>query len=268
MDVHVDRTYHQLKVSANSIFLKLREMLNEELDTNKEFMMQSLRHAASEVVAKEMCLLDPVKQAWENSLENINECDKLNNVFENKIGVTVNEIFKTIDQGQKTSQVTTEDAKSELTRVRAAFSSLQNNGIILQNVDSIKKKHNLLKSQVQDSANYMQAATQKFGEIDNSIQDLLNAQTIPQPQSENPIDGLLEQLNDKSLKPLGPSGKTPMRTVQRSVTNTDQLLPPQKSSYTISPIKEIDGNRRLTSPHKRGVVSDHERPAFKSQRIE
>ena len=82
-------------------------------------------------------------------------------------------------------------------------------------MDSIKKKHNLLKSQVQDSANYMQAATQKFGEIDNSIQDLLNAQTIPQPQSENPIDGLLEQLNDKSLKPLGPSGKTPMRTVQR-----------------------------------------------------
>ncbi|CAR22270.1 kinesin motor protein CIN8 [Lachancea thermotolerans CBS 6340] len=268
LDVHVDRTYHQLKVSANSIFLKLREMMNEELETNKEIMMQSLKNAASEVVAKEMGLLDPVKQAWESSLENINECDKLNSGFEKDIGSVVRDVFEKINEGLQFSESAVGDANLDLSRFQDASRALRTDDVIPGSIEEIKKKHNMLKLKVQDSASYMEAATQKFGEIDDSIQGLLNSQAVSQPHSENRIEGLLEQLNGKPLKPLGPSGKTPMRITQGCIASSDQLSLPRKRSYSISPIREIDGNRKASSPFKRKITIDHENVPFSSQKIE
>ncbi|SCU80965.1 LADA_0B10484g1_1 [Lachancea dasiensis] len=255
LDMHVERTYHQLRLSANSVFTQLRELMNDHLENNKNSMMQSLKHAASEVVAKEMGLLDPVKQAWEKSLENINECDKLTNDFESNMDTAVNGVYSKLDLARGWSEYTMKDVERNLLSLRDLSADFRNNGVINDNVGSIKRKHTLLRAQVQNSANYMQAATQKFGEIDQSIQDLLSSQAVPQLRGEERIECLLEQLNEKPLKPLGPSGKTPKRiTEHRNTRNVDQLLPPRKRSYSNSPIKEIDGNRRTISPTKRKVV--------------
>ncbi|SCU79591.1 LANO_0A06810g1_1 [Lachancea nothofagi CBS 11611] len=268
LDVHVDRTYHQLKVSANSVFAQLREMMNEHLETNKNSMMQSLKSAATEVVAKEMGLLDPVKQAWETSLQNINECDKLNNDFESNMGLAVRAVTDKIDQAENMSGSAMRDVGENLSQLKDASANFQKNGVISTNVNCIKRKHELLKTQVQNSANYMHAATQKFDEIDGSIQDLLTSQAIPQLRSEERIEGLLEQLNDKPLRPLGPSGKTPMRITQHATINSDQLLPPRQKTYSISPIREIDGNRRAVSPVKRKAAEERDLRELKTQKIE
>ncbi|SCU87605.1 LAME_0D10748g1_1 [Lachancea meyersii CBS 8951] len=256
LDVHVERTYHQLKVSANSAFIQLRETMNEHLENNKNSMMQSLKSAAAEVVAKEMGLLNPVKQAWEKSLENINECDKLTNNFENNMHSAVKEVYGRIDQATNSSISAMVGVENNLSQLKDVSASFRNNSVIDTNVEGIKRKHELLKSQLQNNANYMQAATQKFGEIDKSIQDLLSTQTIPQLNSEERIESLLEQLNDRPLRPLGPSGKTPMRITYQVGSSSGLMQPPVKRSYSTSPIKEIDGNKRALSPPKRRLIED------------
>ncbi|SCU80130.1 LAFA_0B07668g1_1 [Lachancea sp. 'fantastica'] len=256
LDVHVERTYHQLKVSANTVFMNLREIMNEHLENNKTTMLQSLRSAASEVVEKEMGLLDPVKMAWEKSLENINECDKLNNKFESDMSSAVKEVYSRIDRAASSSNAALVEIESDLGQLKDVSANFRDNSLIQNNVEGIKRKHELLKVQVQNSADYMQAATHKFGEIDQSIQDLLSTQATPQLNNEERIGILLEQLNEKPLRPLGPSGKTPMRTTYQVSRTSEVVQPPMKRSCSTSPIKEIDGNRRAPSPLKRRLLEE------------
>ncbi|CEP63378.1 kinesin motor protein CIN8 LALA0_S08e01046g [Lachancea lanzarotensis] len=257
LDVHVERTYHQLKLSANSVFMSLREIMNEHLENNKISMIQSLKSAAAEVVEKEMGLLDPVKTAWEKSLENINDCDKLNNKFENDMRSAVKEVYGRIDNAAGSSNAALVEIENDLGQLKDVSANFRDNSLIQNNVEGIKRKHELLKVQVQNSADYMQAATQKFGEIDQSIQDLLSTQTSPQLNNEERIGNLLEQLNDRPLRPLGPSGKTPMRIAYQVGRTSDVVQQPSmKRSCSTSPIKEIDGNRRAPSPLKRRLLED------------
>ncbi|SCU81865.1 LAMI_0B07998g1_1 [Lachancea mirantina] len=267
LNIHVDKNYHQLKQSAVSMLNEFQEMMLERLDENRNTMLQGLKIAATEVMAKEMGLLDPVKENWEMALDNINKCDKLNSKFETEITTATNGLHRSIGTALDMSNSAVADMKENMTDLESGYEKLKKGEIIQKNIKEIGFKHGKLKNQLLSSANFMELAKNKFGEIDRSIQSLLDLQGNSTEDVEYSVSALLEHLNSKRLKPIGSSGKTPLRLQTNLPLIKDQKCNNHPMSSSASPMKEIDGNKVNGSPLKRkGYEGDS--LSVKLQRIE
>ncbi|SCW01483.1 LAFE_0E00628g1_1 [Lachancea fermentati] len=257
LDVHVDRTYHQLKITANGLIAKLQESMNDQLDENRNNMMKNLKNAASGVVTREMGLLEPVKKTWEASLENINQCDKLNHEFENDINTAVNGLHNDINNALKTTNIAVADVKKGMKKFEGISGNLRNNEALSSNIQEMRKKHVWLKDQIKQHTEYMNTAKFKLEEIDHSMKDILNIQSLsPKAENDDSVDLLLQQLKQKQLKPVGSTGKTPMRTSSWYNSGLNCREDAEDRSNKASPIKTSRSNSMAASPLKRTRQED------------
>lgn len=231
---HIDRTYHHIQASANSLFQKFKEMMDDHLEENKNLMVGSLRTATSEVIDKEMQLFEPQRKRWEESFEYINKCDSINNVFHNDIRSALSHIKTKIGSSTDSINETVTKVKTQVNDYEDASAILNNNKVLNKRFEDILHRDVMLKKRVEKSIASTQEYVTVFDRLKNSIMHTVSSEA--EGNRTKTIDELLKKLDEERILPCC-ADRTPLKPAMLQLNNVNERIALPRSNSQ-SPFKQ------------------------------
>lgn len=229
---HVDRTYNQIQFSADSLLQKFKEMMNSHLESNKNFMMKSLRNAASEVIEKEMQHFEPQKKKWEQSFEHINRCDSINNTFQNEMKSALSHIKSAVGSSTDSISASIAKVKDQVEDYEDASLLVNKNEIFTEHFGKVLHKDEILEQRLQRSISSTQDYVTVIDKLRGSIINTVNNECqITDEDRPTSIDDLLKKLEDQNLLTSFTGERHPLRATSL------QCLTKNSRGYTTGKIK-------------------------------
>ena len=244
LNVHADKTYHQLKMSSKDLMSKITKIIGEHVEQNRNLLMETLNTATSDVISHEMSLFDPVKKTWETSFDQINACDSLGNKFKDSTSESLNSLRKHVDKTVHESSEIADSIKDSIASFQKRNDIYTMGTNINKTVDDIKNKHSQLRSQLEKNVSFIHDSSEEFKSIDESLRKIIDSK-MPEFEADSVVDELIQNIDSKSVAPIAPSGKTPLRPLLKTEVKQRSL------SKSVSPIKSLNTNVTTISPLKR-----------------
>lgn len=260
---HIDRTYHHIQESANSLFQKFKEMMDDHLEENKSLMVGSLRTATSEVIHKEMQLFDPQKNRWEESFEYINKCDSINNGFHNDIRSALLHIKSKIESSTDSINDTVTNVKTQVNNYEDASAILNKNKLFSKHFEDILHRDAMLKKRVEKSIASTQEYLTVFDRLKSSIMHTVSSEA--EGHRTKTIDELLKKLDEEKILPFC-AERTPLKPAMLQLNNLNErnALPRSNSQ---SPFKhQLYLNKNSLKRHHTEAEEDREENINKAPR--
>lgn len=260
---HIDRTYHHIQESANSLFQKFKEMMDNHLEENKNLMVGSLRTATSEVIHKEMQLFEPQKNRWEESFQYINKCDSINNVFHNDIRSALLHIKSKIGSSTDSINDTVTNVKTQVNNYEDASAILNNSKLFSKIFEDILHRDAMLKKRVEKSIASTQEYVTVFDRLKSSIMHTVSSEA--EGHRTKTIDELLKKLDEEKILPFC-ADRTPLKPAMLQLNNVNErnALPRSNSQ---SPFKQqLYLNKSSLKRHHTEAEEDREENINKAPR--
>lgn len=185
LTAHVDRTYKEIEDTSAGLITHFKSMLDELLEKNKKLMQSSLNSATTDIIRRELQLLDPHKKKWQESFGIVNRCDSLNNNFHHAIK---NEL-KIVNQTVETSSFSINDAitsiQQRVEEWKSSSALMNDNNKLKKDFEAILEKDHLTKDYLLKSLDFTESSLDNFKSIASTVQDLL---TTPMSEENTKTD--------------------------------------------------------------------------------
>lgn len=173
---HIDKTYHRLQLSADGLFQKFRQMMDDHLKDNKSLMIQSLRSATTEIIDKEMQLFDPQRKKWEDSFNLINQCDSISNGLNSEIKSALSGIKSTFGSSTDMINQSISKVKDEVNSYEGASKILEHNEIVQRKIADIIIKDTSLRNGLQKTLESSEDHVAAFDRLKKHIRETVIAE--------------------------------------------------------------------------------------------
>ena len=172
---YISKTTQLMEQSSTDLMSTINEMIEGYVVSNKQLLVDSMQRSTTDIIDQEMKLLKPKQEKWESSMELINRCDSLSNVY-------FNNMKKSITTTKSNMNLSSDKIQKAVVRINDRFNEQEQkeandrifeNKLIQENIQQILTKSNVLKSHFGETHKLTKHSINEINGLDQSIRTIL-----------------------------------------------------------------------------------------------
>ena len=172
---YISKTAELMEQSSTDLINTISEMIDGYVVSNKQLLVDSMQKSTTDIIDQEMKLLKPKQEKWESSIELINRCDSLSNVY-------FNNMKKSITTTKSNMNLSSDKIQQAVLKINDRFNKQKGtetrykifeNKLIQENIEEILSKSDVLKSQFSETHKLTKHSVNEINGLDQSIRTIL-----------------------------------------------------------------------------------------------